>query len=596
MLGTYATAFAVCLASLLIGQAALAICGRRAFSWIAPPVGLAVLLALCWATVELPGEGTAAAVAVLAVSLASLVYLRGRVEGAGEALRRGAPVAALALLAGSLPFIAEGHFGILGTSFNPDMSQHLLAASRMSDGLASQLAVQGYPLGPHAIAVAADAGMGTGLVNAFSGLTLAVPVLASLTALALFEESPAIRRIPAALLVGIPYLVASYLVQGAFKETIEALLVLGFALGLREISRGRAGSDDAAFLAGIPLALIAAGSVFAYSFPSLAWIGLTLVIWGAAELLFRRGSNAGGSVRRVAAPLGVALLVFALLVAPEISRMSDFRDFETFDPTGPGLGNLFGQLSPAEALGVWPTGDFRLSAGDGAVPAFAFYLACALGVVLLAFGLVWSVRRRDFAVPAALVACAAVYIFARADGTPYQASKALQMAAPVAMALILVPWVAGNPLRSRLAPLVPAAFALAAGVCSVLALANGPVGPADYTTKLTKLRAQVGTGATLVLADPELLEERHGTEYIAWELRGGRVCIASTSTAGGPPPAGVRWVIAPASLGPDPPFRGLADAGPAGPWHLWQRLGRLRSPSDCPLIAVRQARAGEPRE
>jgi hypothetical protein len=137
---------------------------------------------------------------------------------------------------------------------------------------------------------------------------------------------------------------------------------------------------------------------------------------------------------------------------------------------------------------------------------------------------------------------------------------------------------------------------VAAGVCSLLALANGPVGPADYTPKLTQLRGTVGTAPTFVLAGDDLLSERHGNEYIAWELRGGRVCIASTDRAGGPPPRGVRWVIAPQSLGDDPPFRGLADFGPAGPWHVWQRLGRLRGPSDCPLIGVRQARAGEPRE
>ena len=375
-----------------------------------------------------------------------------------------------------------------------------------------------------------------------------------------------------------------------------ALFVLGFALGLREISRGRAGGGDATLLAGIPLALIASGSVFAYSFPGLVWIGLTLVIWGVAELVVRPRTELRALVRGSAAPLGVALLVFAVFAAPEFPRMSDFGDFETFDPSGPGLGNLFGQLAPAEVLGVWPTGDFRLSPGDGAVPALAFYLACALGIVLLFFGAAWSARRRDLALPAASVACAAVYVYARADGTPYQAAKALQMGAPIAMALILVPWVAGNPLRSRLAPLGPAAFAAAAGICTVLALANGPVGPADYTPKLTELRKEVGPGPTFVLADSELLEERYGTPYIAWELRGGRVCIAPTSRAGGPPPRGVRYVIAPASLGPEPPFSGLAGVRRAGPWQLWQRLGRLRSPSDCPLIEVRQARAGEPRE
>ena len=50
----------------------------------------------------------------------------------GEALRVGLPVALVALLAASLPFAVEGHFGILGTGFNPDMSQHLLSADRLA--------------------------------------------------------------------------------------------------------------------------------------------------------------------------------------------------------------------------------------------------------------------------------------------------------------------------------------------------------------------------------------------------------------------------------------------------------------------------------
>lgn len=595
MLGTYATALAVCVASLLIGQAVIALSGRREWSWLAPPVGLSVLLALCWAAVEAPGEGTTAAIAVLIASIASLTYLWGRTAGARVALRAGAPVAALALLAGSLPFIAEGHFGILGTGFNPDMSQHLLAASRMSDGLVSQLSLQGYPLGPHGIAVAAEAGLGADLVDAFSGLTVAVSVLASLTALSLFRDVPAARRIAAALLVGIPYLVASYLVQGAFKETIVALALLGFAAGLREISARPPTAADDRPLSAIPLGVIAAGTVFAYSFPGLAWLGLTLVLWAVAELARAGGRSASARLRSAAAPFGVALVVFAVLVAPEVSRMSDFSEFETFDPSGPGLGNLFGQISPAEALGVWPSGDFRLSPGDGAVPALGYYAAIALGLALLAFGLVWSWRRREHALIAAFAACVGAYAYARAEGTPYQAAKAVQVAAPVCMALILLPWAAGNPLRQRRAPLVPAAFAAAAGLCTVLALANGPVGPGDYTPKLTELRPTLGAGPTFVLADTELLDERHGTSYLAWELRGGRVCIAPESRSGGPPPRGVRYVLTTAGGSGSPPFRGLAFVRSAGPWRLWQQPGPIRAPSDCPKIAVREARAGEPR-
>ena len=67
--------------------------------------------------------------------------------------------------------------------------------------------------------------------------------------------------------------------------------------------------------------------------------------------------------------------------------MLDFASFETFDPTGGGLGNLFNRLSPLEALGIWPSGDFRVEPGDGAIPAAAFYLGGAAGLAALAYGL-----------------------------------------------------------------------------------------------------------------------------------------------------------------------------------------------------------------
>ena len=236
MLATYASVIAVCAASLAIGQAALALCGWRRWSWLAPAVGLALVTALCWATVRLPGDGVISAVAVLVATLASLVFLRGRVEGLGAAIRDGAPVALGALLAASLPFIVEGRFGILGTSFNPDMSQHLLAADRLAHGADAQLLAQGYPLGPHAIVVALNKGLGVGLVQGFGGLTLAVAVLASLTALAALASCDRLHAGSAALLVGLPYMVASYLAQGAFKETMQALFVLAFAIALWQLS------------------------------------------------------------------------------------------------------------------------------------------------------------------------------------------------------------------------------------------------------------------------------------------------------------------------------------------------------------------------
>lgn len=570
MVGTYAAVLAVCVASLAIGQAAIALCGLRHWSWLSPAVGLALVCITCWGTVRLPGEGTISAFLVLALVVASVLYLRGRLEGGAEALRAGGPVALLALAATSLPFIAEGHFGILGTSFNPDMSQHLLATDRLADGEGSQLLRHGYPLGPHALVIALGKGLGIGLVQGFSGLTIAVAILATLTVLVAFREEPPLLRTAAALVIGLAYLVASYFAQGAFKETIQALFVFAFVLALREASRNPV-------LRGLPLrfvpaAILAAGGVYAYSFPGLIWLVAALAIWMILERTF--------PLR----PLLFGLLAFAVLIAPEVGRMIDFQSFETFDPNGPGLGNLFGQISPFEALGIWPSGDFRLTPGAGAVPALGYYLGAAFASILLVYGLVLCWLRRETALLAGVAAAVLAYAAARLGGTPYTAAKALEIGAPLAALAITLPL-----LRRPVAWL----YLLLAGGCALLALANAPVGPTSYSPALTGLRADVGAGPTLVLASRRLLEDEHGTPYIAWELRGGRVCIEFVDEADDVPP-GVRYVVTESDLG-RPPFPGLRLKRVAPPYVLWEQGRPVSERSPCPLIAVRQARQGAPR-
>lgn len=566
MTGTYAAALAVCGSSLAIGQAAIALSGGRRWSWLSPAVGLSVLCAVSWAAVRLPGDGVATAMVVLALTAGAVVYLWGHLDGGREALALGLPIALLALAAASVPFLVEGHFGILGTSLNPDMSQHLLAADRVAQGESGQLLNQGYPLGPHAIVVGLNDGLGIELVQGFSGLTLAVAVLAPLTALTAFSEQPSLRAGAAALLIGLPYLVASYFAQGAFKETMQALLVLAFALSLRESSRSEWAARPLRF---VPAAAIAVGSVYVYSFPGLIWPAATLAIW----LVLER--------RLPLRALSLALAVFLVGVLPELGRIIDFQSFETFDPDGPGLGNLFGQLSPFTALGIWPSGDYRLAPGDGAAPAFAYFLGAAFAALLLIYGLFHCARRRESAVLAAAAAVGAAYLAARVGGTPYTSAKALEVAAPIlALAIVL-------PLLRR--P-VNVLYLLAAGGCSLLALANAPVGPTSYSPALTSLRPLLGVDPTLVLTPDRLLTEEHGTPYIAWELRGGRICIAAESSAGDSPPPGVRFVIAEGSRD-RPPFPGLRLRRRSGPYAVWER-NRVGGPSPCPLIAVRQARQG----
>ncbi len=568
----------MCGASLAIGQAAICLCGARRWSWLSPAVGLALLCAICWGTVRLAGDGVGSALAVLVLTVAAIVYLWGRLEGAGEVLRTGWPVALIALVAASLPFAVEGHFGILGTSFNPDMSQHLLAADRLAHGQGSQLLHQGYPLGPHAIVVALNKGLGVGLVQGFSGLSVAVAILAPLTALAAFADLRPIPRTAGALLVGLAYVVASYFAQGAFKETIEALLVLAFALALRESTRTWRDLP----LRFVPAALLAVGAVYVYSFPGLIWLIGTAAIWLVLEYAMKREVP---PLR----PVLLALLAFAVLVAPEIGRMLDFHSFETFDPNGPGLGNLFGQVSPFEALGIWPSGDFRLAPGDGAVPAFGYYLGVAFALVLLLYGILRCWRRREAAILAGLAAALLAYAAARVGGTPYTAAKAIEVAAPLVALTILLPlgWCKSGRLAFAL-------FALAAGVCSLLALANAPVGPPSFSPALHDIRPLIAADSTLVLTSEELLADQHGGPFVSWELRGGRVCIAAESEAGNAPPPGVRFVVtrgAPA----EPPFPALRVRRVASPYVLWESTRPVKGQSPCPLIAVRQARQGPAR-
>jgi hypothetical protein len=272
--------------------------------------------------------------------------------------------------------------------------------------------------------------------------------------------------------------------------------------------------------------------------------------------------------------------------------MLDFKRFETFDPNGPGLGNLFGQLSPFEALGIWPSGDFRLAPGDGAVPALGYYLGIAFGLALFGYGLLWLWRRRESAILAGIGAAALAYVAARTVGTPYTAAKAIEIAAPLVSLAILLPLLAeacrfctANPNKGDRNRLVASAaavlFVSAAGVCSLLALANAPVGPTSYSSTLADYRKLVAAGPTLVIASPQLLEEEHGMPHLSWELRGGRVCIRAAGESEELPP-GVRFVISEGSEeGAD--------------WTLRKVRNPIPGKSPCPLIAVRQARQGPAR-
>jgi hypothetical protein len=530
LIGAYGTVAVLCLAAVVVGQAILSMGGRREFSWLSAPVGLAALLVVAGLAIKLPGHAQAAAIALGAAVAVALVwlFLSGGAVGFARAVGVAAPAAALSLVGASLPFIAAGRMGILGVGLvNDDMAYHLLIANWLGShsGPMPTLVSDGYPVGPHALVDGISQILGSGLVDTFAGLTLALPVLIAALAAGVLADLRPVRRTVAGALVALAYLGAAYLAQEAFKEPIEALLVLGFAL-LLPSARGPRSA--------LPLGVVAAGSVYAYSFPGLAWLVGTAVAywlfvrwagarWGGRRTPAKRpkytSSSVESSTRRVrkstvGVGLAVAAAVLVVLIAPEIPRLVDFTGFRAFRSSSisGGLGNLRHQLSPVEALGVWPTSEFRLAAADSSHP-IVFYLGAALAVLAFVVALPRWLARRGPEVPAALAAAIVIYLGALALGTVYTSAKALAIAAPLVMLISVGGLFDAGRLRLALA----SALALAAAASSFLVLRQAPVGPTDHASELATFRPQIAGKRVLFLGRDD---------FVQYDLRGSRPFVA----------------------------------------------------------------------
>ena len=592
MLGTYASLVVILGASAVVGQAVFGLCGRREWTPLSPAVGLAVVSALAWGGANIGGSALTGLLTVGLVAFLCAASLRRKLVGAAGAA---IPTAIGAAFLASIPFLVEMRFGILGTSLNPDMSQHLFAADRIASGGDERLSLEGYPLGPHAL-VASVSELGPSLVHSFNGLTIATAVAASLAPLALLGRLSRGRQIGGALLVGFAYLAASYLIQGAFKETMQALFVLAFAVALAQLASGRLGGKAPArrwrVMRAVPLAALATGSLYAYSFPGLTWLVGATGIWALVEVARARGF----AVIRPALP-AAALALAALLAAagPEIPRLAEFASFETFDPAGAGLGNLFNPISPIEALGIWPSGDFRLDAGAGFAPKLAFYAGGAVGALALLHGLGRAARNGEAALLAALIAGVLLYLYALLVGTPYQESKALAIAAPVAALLSVKGLLEVTPRvhqlrtvsgRALVLPAAALAFFAGSAGCTALALVNGPVGPTAWSPALTEFNAQLDDEIVIAVAEDELISD-NGYDLVAWELRGREVCVVTQSEAAAGAIADQAFeavVVIGEPEGPLPVVGRLEEVASEGDYTLY--LGKLSGAEpQCPFIA-----------
>ncbi|HWM53891.1 MAG TPA: hypothetical protein VNO20_00680 [Solirubrobacterales bacterium] len=496
MIATYASAALICAASLLVGRAVLSLAGRREWSWLEPAVGFAAILTVTGALARAPGHSTTATLGLIALLVAAVLVCRRLPYRGADALGQGLAVALVVALVLSIPFAVSGRWGFLGQGFNNDLGLHLAWAEWLRSGL-GPAPEAGYPLGPHGLAAAVAAVPGISLGQAFVGQVFAIGLLTALTALSALRELGTVRRVLAATLVATTYLAASYFAQGAFKETAEALLVLAFVLALRNPGQAPAGAWPKLLFA-LPYLALLGGAFFAYSFAGLAWPLAILVLWSLTLPEVRSALAPRALLRFLLRPaVLIGVLVLAGLGAVTV-LVGPFGFIHGFNRVAGS--NTYGPVSPIEALGIWPTSNYRLDAVGGAQLTG---LAGAVAVLAVAVGVLWWVRIRDLAVPIALGACAALYVASLPFSGEYSQAKALMIAAPLAMLVAIRPLLSefviprvrslsGQARQTANAGgvrrigwgMLAVAFIGGAAYSSFLALRDAPVGPPGHGAEL----------------------------------------------------------------------------------------------------------------
>ena len=315
------------------------------------------------------------------------------------------------------------------------MASHLIIADYIADpaGVVPSFVKGGYPTGPHALVAAVAEPTGLGLVEGFAGFSLAIAALLALGGFGLLRGLGSVRRTLGAALIALPYLAAAYLAQGAFKEPLMALMLLGFAVLLAELiglERGERGASGVQpLLRVLPLGVLGAAVVFSYSLPGLLWIvGIGAAATGARLLLVQPRPQVPADWPRRFAPYAIGtLLVVAVVGAVEWERISSFTRLDALNPDrfGSRLGNLAQALNPFEVLGVWPSSEFDATASSAGPPAIVFYLGAALALAAFAAGLLAAVRERRFALPAAALAALAAWgLLLRSPAAPTSRQRA----------------------------------------------------------------------------------------------------------------------------------------------------------------------------
>jgi hypothetical protein len=355
-----------------------------------------------------------------------------------------------AYLVAAAPVILTGHITFPGYLLDTTGAIQLLGAERLITeghsftipGSGSGLALYsffgtGYPSGGH------TAFASVGQLVPVDLIWIYAPYLASMLGFAALVLTFLARRAGleplaaaiAGFLAAVPALVYAYLLQGSIKEIvlIPTLMLLGALVVLAREST-LAGTRATA----IPLGIVGAAGWSTIGFAFTPWLGLAALAVAAFGWSVLAGDRRA-RLRTLATAAALAAVVLVLFALPTVADLKQNLDLTTNvsnansaavnDP-----GNLLRPLLNVQALGVWLGSSHRVD------PEHLTQTYLLIGVVAAAIvlGLVWLLRRRNWALLAVVALSLMVWLVLTPRATTWTAAKLLVLLSPVAVLVACV--------------------------------------------------------------------------------------------------------------------------------------------------------------
>lgn len=439
--------------SLATGLLVQRLAGTRMPALLLAPLGFAAIVGVTQLTTWSGAIAPLTPIVLVLLALAGVALGR-RDLGARWSTRRGGwwwgwAAGLAAYLTAAAPVILTGHVTFPGYLLDTTGAVQLIGAERLIaeghsftiPGSGTGLVLSGffgtgYPSGSH------TALAGVGSLVGVDLLWLYAPYLAAMLGLAALPLTFLARRAGleplaaavAGFLAAVPALVYAYMLQGSIKEIalLPTLMLLG---ALVVLAREQLAGAPRAL---IPLAIVGAAGWNTIGFAFTPWLGLSalaiLVLgWSALAIDWRVRA------RTLAISAALALVALVLLTLPTFAELrenlalttnvSDANALAVADP-----GNLVRPLLKVQTLGVWLGATHR---GD---PEHLTQTYALIGVVTVAIvlGLVWLLRRRNWALLAVVAISVLVWLLLTPRATTWTAAKLLVLLSPVAVLLACV--------------------------------------------------------------------------------------------------------------------------------------------------------------